>query len=179
MIDEPGKSLAVVFDETDRLSSRDFSEYESALLLDSDSLYMKTPFSEQDTPYPNIFPEGMDKETFLGYMGLIKFSNYLFIGLFIVFFIIMNMIGAFFISSIGNLIMSFREKPMQFMGAYSIACYASSLPILFKTIRHFFGLQIMFFDIIYVLLGLLYFYNGVNAIFTGNNKKEATPSLKE
>lgn len=164
MIDDPGKSFAVIFDETDSISPGHLSEYESALLLDSDSLFLKTPLSEQDTPYANLFPDGMDKVTFLGYMGLIKLSNYIFIALFILFFIFMSMLGAFFIASIGNLLLTFKKMPLRFSNSFAIACYASTLPILFKTIMHFFGLQIMFSDVIYVLLGVLYFWNGTNTL---------------
>ncbi|MBN2558548.1 MAG: DUF1189 family protein [Clostridia bacterium] len=165
MIDEPGKALAVIFDETDSIAEYDLREYESALLMDSDSVLIKTPFSKQDIPYAAIFPEGTDKDDFSKYLGLVTLSNIIFIALFIILFILFNMIGAFFISSVGNIFLSFKRVRIGFARSYALACYASTLPVVLKTLRLLFALEIRYFDIIYVLIGLLYFWNGANHSF--------------
>jgi len=172
MINDYGKAFVVVFDDTDSLTELDFREYESVLLLDSDSVYLRSPVGNQEFPYSTIFPDGMDKENFSTYMGLIKLTNVIFTGLYIVLFILFNMLGAFFISAIGNLMMSFKRKPLNFTRSFALACYASTLPIILKTIMHVFSLGIRYFDAIYVLVGVLYFWNAANIIM-----KESTPPV--
>ncbi|MCK5759031.1 MAG: DUF1189 family protein [Clostridiales bacterium] len=174
MIDDDGKAFVVVFDDSDILTELDFREYESVLLLDSDSVYLRSPVGNQEFPYTVIFPDGMDKQNFSTYMGLIKLTNIIFIGLYILLFILFNLLGAFFISAIGNLMMSFKRKSLNFTRSFALACYASTLPILLKTITHVFSLNIRYFDAIYVLIGVLYFWNAANAIM-----KEANPPATE
>jgi len=167
MIDQPGKALVVVFDETDTISPGNLNEYQSVLLADSDSIYLKTPLTEQDLPYATIFPVDMDKEGFGSYLGLVKIVNILFLGFYVITFILLNMLGAFFISSFGNLLLSFKHIRLNFGKAYALACYSSTLPIIVKTLRHVLMINIMYFDIIYVLLGILYFWNAANKITQG------------
>ena len=172
MIDQPGKALAVVFDETDTLNKSSLNEYQSVLLMDSDSVYIKSPVTDQDMPYSAIFPADIDKESFTAYLGLVNIINILFLGFFVVMFILLNMLGAFFIASVGNLLLTFKKIRIEFSRAYAIACYASTLPIILKTLRHLFMVNIMFFDIIYVLIGILYFWNAVNNIINNSIPRE-------
>ncbi len=164
MIDQPGKALVVVFDETDTVTPSGLNEYQSVLLIDSDSIFIKSPLTSQDLLYTTIFPEDIDKESFTSYLELVNIVNILFLALYIMTFILLNMFGAFFISSFGNLLLSFKRIRLSFRKAYALACYASTLPIVVKTLRHLFMINIMYFDIIYVLLGILYFWNAANNI---------------
>ena len=174
MIDDASKAFVVVFDDKDILTELDFREYESVLLLDSDSVYLRSPVGNQEFPYATIFPNGMDKQSFSTYMGLVKLTNIIFITLYIVLFILFNLLGAFFISAIGNLMMSFKKKPLNFTRSFALACYTSTLPIILKTITHVFSLNILYFDAIYVLVGVLYFWNAANVIM-----KEPKPPITE
>ena len=72
MIDQPGKALVVVFDETDSVTPSSLDEYQSVLLIDSDSIYIKSPLTEQDMQYSTIFPADIDKEGFTAYLGLVN-----------------------------------------------------------------------------------------------------------
>jgi len=159
MIDDDGKGFVVVFDDTDTLTEIDFRDYESVLLLDSDSIYLRSPMGNQDLPYTIVFPEGIDKQGFSDYMWLVKLTNVIFIGLYIVLFVLFNLLGAFFISAIGNLLLSFKKKSMRFSRSFALACYASSLPILLKTIVHLTSINLQYFNAIYVIVGVLYFWN--------------------
>lgn len=172
MINDDGKAFVVVFDDTDSLTELDFREYESVLLLDSDSVYLRSPVGNQEFPYTALFPEGMDKEGFSTYMGLVKLTNVIFIALYIVLFILFNLLGAFFISAVGNLMMSFKRKPLRFTRSFALACYASTLPIILKTIIHTFSINILYFDAIYVLVGVLYFWNAANIIMKETPKTD-------
>lgn len=164
MINDEGKAFVVAFDDTDVLTELDFREYESVLLLDSDSAYLRSPVGNQDIPYNVVFPDGMDKEGFSAYLGLIKLTNIIFIVIYIIVFILFNLIGAFFISSLGNLMLSFKRLTMKFSRSFALACYVSTLPIVLKTIMHVFTLNIRYFNAIYVLVGLLYYWNAANII---------------
>lgn len=178
MIDQPGKALAVVFDETDSVSPNSLNEYQSVLLFDSDSIYIKSPVTSQDMPYTVVFQEDIDKESFTAYLGLVNLINIAFIGLYILFFILMSMVGAFFISSFGNLLLTFKRIRLPFGRAYALACYASTLPIFIRTIKNLFMINVAFFDIIYALIGILYFWNAGNAIFNDSIKKENYTATK-
>ncbi|MBN2882902.1 MAG: DUF1189 domain-containing protein [Clostridia bacterium] len=173
MIDQPGKALVVVFDETDSVTPSSLNEYQSILLIDSDSIYIKTPLTEQDMLHTTIFPADIDKEGFTSYLGLVNIVNILFLGFYVIAFILLNLAGAFFISSFGNLLLSFKRVRLSFGKAYALACYASTLPILVKTLRHVFMVNILYFDIIYVLLGILYFWNAANVILKGAINKDS------
>lgn len=164
MINDSGKAFVVVFDDTDTLSEVDFREYESVLLLDSDSAYLRSPVGTQDIPYSTVFPNGINKEGFAAYLDLVKLTNIIFIVIYILIFILFNIIGAFFISSLGNLLLSFKRLTMKFTRSFALACYASTLPIVLKTLMHVFSLNLRYFNAIYVLVGILYFWNAANAI---------------
>lgn len=174
MINDNGKAYVVVFDDTDTLTELDFREYESVLLLDSDSAYLRSPVGNQDVPYNIVFPDGIDKEGFSAYLGLIKLTNIVFIILYIGIFIIFNIIGAFFISSLGNLLLSFKRQTMKFTRSFALACYASTLPIILKTLVHVFSINLKYFNAIYVLVGLLYYWNAANSILKTSAENNLT-----
>lgn len=174
MINDAGKAFVVVFDDTDSLSEFDFRDYESVLLLDSDSAFLRSPMGNQDVPYITIFPEGIDKEGFSGYLGLVKLTNIAFVVFYIITFILFNMLGVFFIAAVGNLMMSFKKLPLGFGRSFGLACYAATLPVLIKTVMHVFSFNLRFFDIIFVLVGVLYFWNAGNQIM-----KDSKPAVTE
>ncbi len=173
MIDDDGKGFVVVFDDTDTLTEMDFRDYESVLLLDSDSIYLRSPMGNQELLYSIVFPEGIDKQGFSDYMWLVKLTNVIFIGLYIVLFVLLSLLGAFFISAIGNLLLSFKKKSMRFSRSFAMACYASSLPILLKTIVHVTSINLQYFNAIYVIVGVLYFWNAGMQVM-----KEESPEEK-
>lgn len=174
MIDDAGKAFVVVFDDTDTLTELDFRDYESVLLLDSDSAFLRSPMGSQDVLYISIFPEGIDKEGFSGYLGLVKLTNIAFIAFYIITFILFNMLGVFFIAAIGNLMMVFKKFVLGFGRSFGLACYAATLPVLLKTVMHVFSINLLYFDAIFVLVGVLYFWNAGNAIM-----RDSKPAVKE
>jgi hypothetical protein len=176
MIDDEGKGFVVVFDDTDTLTEADFREYESVLLLDSDSIFLRSPLGNQDMPYTMVFPDGIDKEGFSAYMWFVKLTNLIFIGLYIILFILLNLLGAFFISAIGNLLLSFKRMSMRFTRSFALACYASTLPIILKTIMHVTSLNLQYFNAIYVIVGVLYFWNAGTLIMKSQPPADEPPA---
>ncbi len=174
MINDAGKSFVVVFDDTDVLTEFDFREYESVLLLDSDSAFLRSPMGNQDVPYTMVFPNGIDTAGFSKYLGLLKLTNILFILMYIVLFILFNLLGAFFITALGNLMLSFKKISLGFGRAFAISCYASTLPIVLKTTMHIFSFNIRFFDAFYVVVGILYFWNAVKIITKNGTSAQST-----
>lgn len=172
MIDDESNGFVVVFDDTDTLTELEFRDYESVLLLDSDSVYLKSPVGNQDVPYPVIFPDGIDKQGFSDYMWVVRLTNVFFIGLYIILFVLFNLLGAFFISAIGNLMLSFKRKSMRFARSFALACYASTLPIILKTIVHVTSVNVLYFNAIYVIVGILYYWNAGNQIMKEENPPE-------
>lgn len=178
MIDDAGKAFAVVFDDTDSLTEVDFRDYESVLLMDSDSAFLRSPMGNQDIPYITIFPEGIDKEGFSGYLSLVKLTNIVFIVFYVITFILFNMLGVFFIAALGNLMMAFKKLHLGFGRSFALACYAATLPVLLKTIMHLFSLNLQYFDAIFVLVGVLYFWNAGSQISNAEKAAETDQTVE-
>jgi len=168
--DEANKGLLIIIDDTGTIDEYAYDEYASLFLILKDRIYIKSYVYDDSVTYDYIFsilPDTtIDKPMLLSYFSLLKKTNFFFMILLVLFFLITVQLGALVIGMFSRVITIFNKKTnMPLKEAYSISCYASTLPLLLISVIVFFNIDFQYMQLVYVLIGILYFINATNYIY--------------
>jgi len=168
--DEANKGLLIIIDDTGTVDEYAYDDYASLFLILKNRVYIKSYIYNDSVTYDYIFSilpnTVIDKPMLLSYLSLLKQTNFFFIMLLVLFFVITAQLGALVIGMFSRVITLFRKKTnMPLKNAYNIACYASTLPLLVISIIVLFNVNFQYMQLIYILIGILYFINATNHIY--------------
>ncbi len=168
--DEADKGFLIMIDDSGVVNEANYRDYSSLILIEKDQLYLRIDTIDLAYSYQDItefIPETtIDKSVLITYLSILKYTNIFTVALLIFFFIFLIQIGALIIGLFGNSIARFRKIPkLKLRDGYMVACFASTLPLLMITIILSLGMNFEYLQLIYVLIGVLYHYNGMKHIF--------------
>lgn len=168
--DEDDKGKLIMIDDTGTIDEYAYDEYAFLFFILKDRLLIKSYIFSDSVKYDYIFsflPDtSITKATLLSYLELLQTTNIVFIMFLVAFFTIATLFGAFVITAFGRVVTLFRKKVnMKFKDAFKLACYASTVPMIATAIIIFFSISFPYLQLIYILLGILYFINATNYIY--------------
>ncbi|MCK5812436.1 MAG: DUF1189 domain-containing protein [Clostridiales bacterium] len=168
--DEADKGFLIMIDDSNTINEANYNDYLSLVLLEKDQLYLRMDTIDVTYTYSELsgfIPETIiDKSVLITYLSILKYTNVFTVALLLFFFMLLIQVGALIIGLFGNSIARFRKIPnLKLKDGYMIACFASTLPLLMITIILSLGMNFEYLQLIYVLIGVLYHYNGMKHVF--------------
>lgn len=166
----------IILDSENQLELTDYRDYSIALILQKDNVLIQFIGTNINYSYDDVLIYFSDDTINNASVGLLielvsKFSILALI-VYALIFTFMIFFGALFIMVVGRIMILLRSGINMKIGkAFSIACYSSTLPILFVTAIFLLNTYISTYQWIYVFIGLLYYYNAIRYIVPKREKK--------
>ncbi|MBN2853000.1 MAG: DUF1189 domain-containing protein [Clostridia bacterium] len=174
--DEDNKGMIIVMDDSGTVNEYDYRDYAYLILLMNDRIVVRMDTINSTFSYADILrfmPDGkINKAIALSYFDILKSTSFLLVAFLVLFFAVTIHFGALLIGLFGRFLAIFKKiLGMKVMEAYNLACYASTLPLIFASVILFFNINFAFLQLVYILLGILYFWNALAKIFPRQEQK--------
>ena len=175
--DQADKSIIIVIDDTGVINEYDYDDYATSLLILKDKLYIKMYNLNEIITYDRILtllPSGQfNRSDLLSYFTLLQSTNFLFVTLLVLFYVLAIQLGALVIGLFGRFLAIFKKiVGIKIFEAYAIACYASTFSLLGTSILLILGINFRYLQLVYILIGILYFWNSLPHIFKPEIQKK-------
>jgi len=174
--DELDKSMIIAIDNTDAIDEYSYSDYALSFLILKDKIYIKM-YNLDDTIYYDkilkLIPEStFSKNDLLLYLELLQSTNFVFVMGLVLFYALIAQFGALVIGMFGRFLAIFKKIfGIKILQAYNIGCYASTFSLIGTSILLFLGINFEYLQLVYVLIGILYFWNALAHIYVSDDKK--------
>lgn len=158
------ESYPIIIDTTGKSDESALDEYASGVFISATEMVQKSPETFHVTPFKDIRTFRITKETLLDMLPLIRVMGIVVAFLLALFFIVVRFLSAVILSIAGLFAANIKGLRLRFRDVFKLSAYALTLPTLLAVLLMMTGLQLKYFNLIYLSIGFLYIWNGLGII---------------
>lgn len=166
------ESYPIIIDTTGKSDESVLDEYASGIFISNTEMTQKTPEMLYVTPFKDIKHFIITKATLISALPMLRMLGTVLAFLIPLFFVFVRFLSAVILTMAGLIAANIKGLRLRFGDVFKLSSYALTLPILLTVLLMMTGLQLKYFNLIYLAIGFLYIWNGLGVIHEEINRQQ-------
>ncbi|WP_164880403.1 DUF1189 domain-containing protein [Clostridium manihotivorum] len=161
----------ILIDTTGKTKVSDIEKYNKSVLILKDKAFIKNgdkPIDE--TRYSIIKFLHFDKKQFIQSMYDFKAGSFIILIAAPVLFFVSNLFTAFIVSMLGTLVNATLKAGIKYINLYKLSIYSITTSMVLSCIRRILGINIIFINYVYIIIGFIYLFLAIRNILISEAK---------
>lgn len=153
--------ILIVLDSTGNLTESNLSEYETGIIFSNKAIHLKNVVQEYTFTYEKLGIEDYNNEKLSKTLDLSKIFIYPILLIATIFIFAFRLFGAYFLYLLTRTFSIGMKMIVPYKKLFVLSCYALTVPTIFAFIIRMFNINVLYYNMIFILLGLLYTWNAL------------------